>query len=99
MNLYSVYDAAMQLYMAPFAAHNNGHALRMFVDTVNNPESMFYKHPDDFTLDHIGTFDEKTGEIAGSPVRIAKATDWVNASAHVKQLDIEEAIKRKKGAA
>lgn len=75
MNLYSVYDSKMEQYLPPFAAVNNSHAVRLFTDHVNDPQSAVNKHPDDYSLDFVGTMSEETGEITGKPVRIIKAKD------------------------
>lgn len=61
--IYSVYDNKAEAYMAPFTTSNAGLALRTFADTVNNPDSIFAKHPDDFVLFELGTFDDVSGRV------------------------------------
>lgn len=65
MNLYSIYDEKIKSYMKPFLVEKNGHAVRGFQSMVNDPSTNLNKYPEDFTLFHIGYFDEETGKIDG----------------------------------
>ncbi len=58
INAYTVYDSATEAHMRPFFAQTDGEAIRSFQDAVNDPQSAFYKHPADFTLFAIGSFDD-----------------------------------------
>lgn len=62
-NVYSVYDEASSSYSEPFYALNDGVAVRMMQNSINNPQSLFYTHPHHFTLMKIGVFHEHTGEL------------------------------------
>lgn len=62
-NVYSIFDAAAEAYFPPFFLHTEGMAIRGFTDAVNDPESQVGKHPKDYTLFQIGTFDDNTGII------------------------------------
>lgn len=61
----SVLDLAAQQYGRPFFAISDGSAIRGFVDEVNHEDanSILYKHPDDFQLFRLGTFDDGGGKI------------------------------------
>jgi hypothetical protein len=48
--------------MRPFFMQAHGQALRSFIDEVNNSESPFHKHPEDYSLFFVGEFDE-TGAV------------------------------------
>lgn len=61
LNIYAVYDRKAEAYMNPFHAPLDGMAIRMFSQSVNDPQTMLSKYPDDFTLYRIGTFDDQTG--------------------------------------
>lgn len=61
--MFVVYDSKAEAYNSPFFLKSRGEALRGWSDTVNDPQTMFYKHPSDFTLFEMGEFDENTGEI------------------------------------
>lgn len=58
----SVRDSAVDAYSRPFYVPTIGMAVRSFQDEVNNPESPMYKHPADYTLFELATFDEDTGK-------------------------------------
>lgn len=62
-NVYSIYDSAAKAYFPPFFLHTEGMALRGFTDAVNDPNSQVGKHPKDYDLFQIGTFDDNTGQL------------------------------------
>lgn len=61
LKAYSVYDSKGEMFNLPFFQHNAGLALRMFADLVNDPNSQLFRHPLDFVLYEIGTFDDSSG--------------------------------------
>ncbi len=63
LKIYTVFDSKPHAYLPPFFMKSNGEAVRAFSDTVNNPESSFNKHPEDYTLFELGNYDESTGKI------------------------------------
>lgn len=63
---YSLYDVKVSTFGNPFCAQSDGAAVRMVIDAASDPNTMLYKHPADFILYFLGTFDEDTGEVAGS---------------------------------
>ena len=79
MFFYSVFDKAIQAYTRPFIMRSNGEALRSFMNEVlDNVESPMNRHPEDYGLFRLGTFDERTGMIVGEePVCIARAHELV----------------------
>lgn len=67
-NMYSVYDAKSESYTLPFFDHAQGRALRTFADCVQDPEHQFGKHPEDYTLFDVGTYDDDTGTITQNTI-------------------------------
>lgn len=61
--IFSVYDQKAEAYLPPFVLHNEGMAGRVFADCCNNPEHNFGKHPEDYSLFRLGTFDDEKGEL------------------------------------
>ena len=59
---FAVYDSAIKAYMSPFAAKSVGDALRMFTDAANSPDTQLSRHPADFTLFHVASYDDETGK-------------------------------------
>lgn len=60
--LFAVFDAKVGAYLPPFCAAAPGQAARMFGDAVRDGQSAFSKHPEDYTLFMLGTFDDGTGD-------------------------------------
>ena len=60
LEIFTIYDAKAESYTTPFFQPKFGIAERLFSDEVNNPESNLHKHPEDYTLFNIGTFDQDT---------------------------------------
>lgn len=76
----SVYDAVAGIYGRPFFSTAKGVAVRDFTDEVNRPaeDNMLYKHPSDFSLYHLGFFDDKSGSFdLVTPTKIVSAADVV----------------------
>lgn len=56
--VFTVYDQKAEAYLPPFYFTTIGQALRAFADTVNDPTHAFFKHPEDYTLFHLGYYDD-----------------------------------------
>ncbi|WNK12454.1 MAG: nonstructural protein [Microvirus sp.] len=65
-NVYSVFDIKAASYAQPFFSQSHATAIRAFSGAVNDPGTMLNRHPEDFTLNHIGEFDDQTGEVIPS---------------------------------
>lgn len=63
----AVRDRAVDGYMQPFFVPSIGMAVRSFQDEVNNPDSPMYKHPEDYDLYQLATFDDESGAFDGMP--------------------------------
>lgn len=61
---FNVYDSKVEAYNTPFFLRHKGEALRSFEEIANDKSSAIGKHPGDFTLFEIGTYNELTGELA-----------------------------------
>lgn len=74
LQIFSVFDKKAVAYLQPFYYQQKGQAIRAFEDSVNNPETAFNKHPEDFSLYLLGEFDDTTGEITSKkPLHIDEA--------------------------
>jgi hypothetical protein len=60
-----VFDQKAGTFNNPFYADSKGVALREFADVVNRPDenSLIYKHPEDFDLYLLGTWDPQAGSM------------------------------------
>lgn len=63
INVYTVYDEKAEAFMSPFFMGTDNLAKRGFADAINNPETPFGKHPQDYTLFCIGEWSDSKGEI------------------------------------
>lgn len=65
LEVVSVFDRAVGGYGRPFFVPSIGAAVRSFIDEVNRdaPDNPMHKHPDDYDLFHIGSFDDSIGEL------------------------------------
>lgn len=63
MYVMAVRDKKVGAYMNPFFSQSQGAALRSFQDEVNRAaeDNILYRHPQDFDLYLLGTFDNESG--------------------------------------
>ncbi len=61
MKAFTIYDTKAKAYLPPFFLGETGQAVRHFTDAVNDGQSAFNKHPEDYTLFEIGGYDDATG--------------------------------------
>jgi len=57
--MYSVFDKKAKIYNPPVFLHNTGVACRAFGELANNPDHQYGKHPGDYELWEIGTYDDE----------------------------------------
>lgn len=61
LKIVSVKDLAAQAFMQPTFVHHEGLAVREFTDCINKSDHHFSRHPDDYELYLLGTFDDSDG--------------------------------------
>lgn len=61
LRVMSAFDGKLGVFNPPQYFQHLGQALRAWEEVCNNPQSMMCKHPADFVLYEIGTFDEDKG--------------------------------------
>ncbi|AXH76385.1 MAG: nonstructural protein [Microviridae sp.] len=71
-NIYTIYDKKTQSYDPPFAAATHGAAERIVDKIVNGEGNQVAEYAEDFSLWHVGKWNEDTGETdAHKPVHLA----------------------------
>jgi len=60
--VFAVYDAAVKSYAQPFLMTTEGQALRGFMDACEDQKTNLAKHPEDYTLFKLGSYDDATGK-------------------------------------
>ena len=75
----SVLDVKAKAFLQPFFVPNVSMAVRSFGDAVLNPDSGIAKHPEDYNLYKLGTFDDNSGRLdsVSTPEFLSKAVDFV----------------------
>lgn len=59
--VFSIRDVATDAYFDPFCSPTKPAALRTFADLVNDPQSTINRHPEDYELFELGSFDTGSG--------------------------------------
>jgi hypothetical protein len=63
MNLYTIYDQKLEAYNQPFFWENDAMALRQFADMANDENFSISKHPEDYSLWHLGTWSNSDAKL------------------------------------
>lgn len=59
-NVFAIYDSKANAYLPPFFLPTVAMAVRVFSDCVNSDSHQFGLHPQDYTLFHLGIWDDAT---------------------------------------
>lgn len=64
LQVVSIFDSAADVYSRPVFVASLAQAVRSFSDEVNRvgPDNELNRHPQDFQLFHVATFDDNKGE-------------------------------------
>lgn len=62
IQVFTIYDSKAEIYLKPFHCESIGVALRSLMDVLEDPKHEMTKHSEDFTLFHLGDFDNKKGK-------------------------------------
>jgi len=77
--IFTVYDSKAETFMPPFFVPSKGLAIRAFEDCINSNEHHFGKHPADYTLFSLGSFDTDTGEFdITDRISVGNGVEFVN---------------------
>jgi len=79
LQVFTVYDSKAEAYIQPWYSQTLGTAIRSFEQAVNNEEHDFFKFAADYTLFHLGDFDQSTAEFTAlpSPVNLGCALTFI----------------------
>lgn len=61
LNVYAIFDDKSKVFSRPFFCLNHGVAVRSFSQLANDKATEVGRHPADFSLHHIATFDDALG--------------------------------------
>jgi len=78
MNVYSILDSKSGVYAKPFFMLNTSMAVRAFGDLCNDKQTTLSAHPEDYTLYHIGEYDDGVASLKSIvPQPIANAASLI----------------------
>lgn len=63
MLAFSIYDEKAKVFHQPFYFSQRGEAVRVISDTVSDPKTSLNRHPEDYKLYQIGSFDDNSGRL------------------------------------
>lgn len=61
--MFTVFDSKSKAFGVPFFMPTVGMALRAFKDLASDPQTLLYRHPDDFSLYQIGEYDDANATV------------------------------------
>lgn len=98
LKIFTVHDSKVGAYLQPFFMRSRGEAIRAFITVVNDRQSQFYSHPEDYTLFEVGTYDDQTGRVEAhhvlEPLGLAKQYHhgYDNAASNIKNPEGDKCV-------
>jgi len=75
--IFTIFDSKAKAYLTPFFLHEDGMAIRVFADCINDETHQFGKHPEDYTLFCIGSWDdEKAKFLTNNPIALGNGIEF-----------------------
>lgn len=66
LRCYSIFDVKAKAFLPPFFLQAQAMAVRAFADCVNDKAHAFGRNPHDYSLFHVGVFDDESGVLTGA---------------------------------
>lgn len=60
LKVFTVFDHAAKAYLQPFFLRTEEEAIRGFSEVCSDPQHMFGRYPDQYTLFHLGEYDDSS---------------------------------------
>ncbi|AXL15447.1 nonstructural protein [Microviridae sp.] len=90
LNAYTIFDVASGIYMRPFFSQADGQAIRGFKDIATDADHEVGKHPEDYTLFRVGSFNDTTGKMDGDELeKLATGLEMVAQDRQPTQADLK----------
>lgn len=81
LKAFCLLDAKTGFYNVPWFQSHVGQAFRTVVDLASDPSTLVGRHPADFILCEIGTFDDQVGALTPiMPVNLGSAASFLEAN-------------------
>lgn len=69
LNAYTLFDSKSLVFNQPFFAHNNAVAIRMVTEIAQDMNTSIGRHPSDYVVYRVGTYDDQTGFFSPLEIR------------------------------
>lgn len=78
IQIFATWDSKAEAFLQPFFFLSKGQAIRSFDDAVNDPKSQMCAHAEDFSLFHLGSFDDADAsfDLLKAPVSLGRALEF-----------------------
>ena len=84
--MFAIFDSKAHAYLPPFIMHQKEMAIRVFADCINDLGHQFGKNPGDYTLFHIGEFDDNKGTVKTQlNISLANGVELINPNGNESQ--------------
>lgn len=85
LQIFSVHDQKAGAFLQPFFSLNVGTAQRSFETAVNDPATQFSRNPGDYTLFHIGEYEQDDASLTSlqTPENLGLALQFIKDSAPI----------------
>ncbi len=60
--IFSIYDSKIAAYLQPFFSPTKPAAIRAITDVLSDKSHQFSKHPEDYILFHLGSFNDSNAQ-------------------------------------
>ncbi len=79
MSIFAIYDSGISTWKPPMFCRAKGEILRWWIEMVNNEQTDLSKHPQDYTLFDIGTWDDEKCkfDLHKTPISLGVAIEFV----------------------
>ena len=92
LQLVAVFDRASGVYDGPIPVKQLAQAIRQFKDMARNEQSPIAKHPEDYTLMHVGTWNDSEGVVESKiPVKLMNGGEALAESTPAPKLESVDA--------
>lgn len=80
--VFAIFDSKGKVFSNPYFFNEEGEILREFIDLANDPQSKVNKHPEDYILFKIGSYDDTTGSLEAviPPLNLGVASAYIRVS-------------------
>lgn len=85
LNVYTIFDSAASAHMRPFFMQSDGQAIRSFSDLALDADHEVGKHPEDYSLCRIGTWNDQNAQL--TPEHTEVLTTGLKVVSEARQVD------------